>query len=338
MRVSLGIFFIIVTVNRINMKLGFYTNYDEKTVEFAYKVGFHSMELSAWPNSSLNADKITDSRIKEVKKNLQTHNIEISVLGYYPNHLNPNKTNTKEMNRYFIKVLELAERMEVNVVCTHAGRDPEKSIKENIPFFEKVFTTYCDEAERRGVRIAVENCPMMDRFYLRGENIAISPEVWDEMYKVVPSKVLGIELDPAHMVWQGIDYVQAVYDYGDRIFHVHAKDMEINRKVLGRVGIIGQAFGETSGLGHGWWRARVPGWGEVDWPRFVSALIEINYRGNIDIEHEDDVFAAAHARQTIDTATGRAYASSDVVDAYGRDEAGLILGYNMLSRLIPPGD
>jgi sugar phosphate isomerase/epimerase len=67
------------------------------------------------------------------------------------------------------------------------------------------------------------------------------------------------------MVWQGIDYIQAIYDYGDRIFHIHAKDMEINRKVLTRVGIIGQAFGETVGLGHGWWRARLPGWGEIDW-------------------------------------------------------------------------
>ena len=172
---------------------------------------------------------------------------------------------------------------------------------------------------------------MMDRFHLRGENIAISPEVWDEMYKVVPSKALGIELDPSHMVWQGIDYIQAIYDYGDRIFHIHAKDMEINRRVLNRVGILGQAFGETIGLGHGWWRARLPGWGEIDWPKFITALIEVNYRGNIDIEHEDDVFAAAHAKEKIDTESG-------IVDAYGREEKGLILGYNTLSKLIPPGE
>ena len=179
---------------------------------------------------------------------------------------------------------------------------------------------------------------MMDRFNLRGENIAISPEVWDEMYKVVPSKALGIELDPSHMVWQGIDYIQSIYDYGDRIFHVHAKDMEIINRVLQRVGIIGQAFGETvrqghgaRALGHGWWRARLPGWGQIDWPKFISALIETNYKGNIDIEHEDDVFAAAHANQTLETSSG-------IVDIYGREEKGLILGYNTLSKLIPPSD
>ena len=313
------------------MKLGFYTNYDEKTVEFAHKVGFRSMELSAWPDSSLNADKVTDRRIKEVKKDLKDHDIEISALGYYPNYLDPNKVNAKEATRYFYKVMELASRMDVDVVCTFAGREGLKSIKENIPLFAEAFKPFCAEAEKKGIKIAIENCPMMDRFYLRGENIAISPEVWDEMYKVVKSKSLGIELDPSHMIWQGIDYVQAVYDYGDRIFHIHAKDMEINQKVLKRVGIIGQAFGETIGLGHGWWRARLPGWGLMDWPKFLTALIEVGYKNNIDIEHEDDVFAAAYAKEHIDTEQG-------IVEMYGREEKGLILGYNYLSKLMPVED
>ena len=69
--------------------------------------------------------------------------------------------------------------------------------------------------------------------------------------------------------------------------------MEIVRPVLGRVGIYGQAFGKPNGFGHGWWRARTPGWGDVNWPAFITALIEVGYTGNIDIEHEDDVFAAA---------------------------------------------
>jgi len=313
------------------MKLGFYTNYDKDTVAFAHEVGFRSMELSAWPDSSLNADHVTGRRISEVKKDLEEHDIEVSALGYYPNYLDPDQEKVEEATRYFYKVMELANRMGVDVVCTFAGRDPDKSIKENIPLFEKAFTPFCDEAEKRGLRIAIENCPMMDRFHLRGENIAISPEVWDEMYRVVPSKALGIELDPSHMVWQGIDYIQAIYDYGDRIFHIHAKDMEINRRVLNRVGILGQAFGETVGLGHGWWRARLPGWGEIDWPRLITALIEVDYRNNLDIEHEDDVFAAAYAKQNIDTESG-------IVEAYGREEKGLILGYNTLSKLIPPGE
>jgi sugar phosphate isomerase/epimerase len=313
------------------MKLGFYTNYEKSTVEFAHKVGFRSMELSALPESSLNADHVTDRQIAEVKQDLTEHGIEISALGYYPNYLDPDSAKAVEASRYFFKVMELATRMGVGVVCTFAGRSPQKSVKENIPLFKEAFSPFCDEAEKRGLRIAIENCPMLDRFYLRGENIAFSPEVWDEMFKVVPSKTLGIELDPSHMVWLGIDYVQSIYDYGKRIFHIHAKDMEINHKALDRIGILGQCFGETVGLGHGWWRARTPGWGEVDWPKFLTALLEVNYSGNIDIEHEDDVFAMANA-------LGKVESESGIVESYGREEKGLILGFNTLSKLIPAED
>jgi len=311
------------------MRLGFYTNYSKETAEFAQKVGFKSMELSAWPNSSLNADTVTDKRLGEILTDLKAKDIEISALGYYPNYLDHNAEAASEAQRYFLKVLDLAVRMGVPVVCTFAGRQPNLSVRENIPLFERVFSKFCEQAEKRHIKIAIENCPMLDRFNLLSENIAFSPEIWNEMYRVVPSKALGIELDPAHMVWQGIDYIQAIYDYGERIFHIHAKDMEIDRKTLGRVGILGQCFGDVYGLGHGWWRARTPGWGEVNWPKLISALLEVNYAGNIDIEHEDDVFALANA---LKNPVGEA----GIVETYGREEKGLILGYNTLSRLVPP--
>jgi len=311
------------------MKLGFYTNYSEEVARFAQEVGFKCLELSAWPESSLNAYQITDERVEEIRRDLGQRDIEISALGFYPNFLDPNPEVRSEAQRYFLKVLDLAVRMDVSVVCTFAGRVPDKSVADNIPLFAEVFTRFCEEAGRRNLRIAIENCPMMDRIHLQGTNIAFSPEVWDAMFEAVPSKTLGLELDPSHMVWLGIDYVQAVYDYGERIFHVHAKDMEINRKVLSRVGIYGQVFGKVVEFGHGWWRARTPGWGEVDWPKFITALVEVGYNGNIDIEHEDDVFAKA-------ATLGEMEAEADIVASYGMEKKGLILGYNTLSKLIPP--
>jgi sugar phosphate isomerase/epimerase len=311
------------------MKLGCYTNYDKATVAFAQKVGFRSMELSAWPGSSLNADTLTDHQITEIQKDLQEHDIEISALGYYPNFLYPDAAEAEEACRYFYKVLELASRLEVSVVCTFAGRHPDKSVQENIPLFKDLFSRFCDEAESRNLRIAIENCAMMEHLHMRGGNIAFSPEVWDEMFKAVPSKALGIELDPSHMVWQGIDYIQAVYDYGDRIFHIHAKDMEIRRKKLARVGVLGQQFGETGGFNHGWWRPRTPGWGEIDWQAFITALLEVNYRGNIDIEHEDDTFEMSGILGKWDAGTGVAVPTDNV-------ENWFFLGFSTLSRLIPP--
>ena len=168
---------------------------------------------------------------------------------------------------------------------------------------------------------------MTDVKTMEGTNIAFSPEVWDAMFEAVPSDALGLEIDPSHMVWLGIDYVKAVQGLRQRIFHAHAKDMEIVQAPRSHaVGIYGQAFGKPEGFGHGWWRARTPGWGQVDWPAFITALIEVGYQGNIDIEHEDDVFAAAEF--------GKVESEGDIVANYSTERKGLQLGFNHLSALI----
>jgi sugar phosphate isomerase/epimerase len=309
------------------VRLGFYTTYSRDTAEFAHKVGFRSLELSAWPGTTLDADKVTDKEIGEIRKDLASKDIEISALGYYPNYFDPDEKERQHARGYFLKLLDLAVRMDQKVIATFVGRDPSKTVAENLPLFKDLFARFCDEAEKRGIRIAIENCPMQDRKTLQGTNIAYSPEIWSAMFDLVPSRALGLEIDPSHMVWLGIDYVAAVRNFGDRIYHVHAKDMEIDNDILSRTGIYGQAFGDVSGFGHGWWRARTPGWGEVDWPKFISALIEVGYQGNIDIEHEDDVFAAA-------AEIGKTVDEADIVAKYSQERNGLILGYNTLSRLI----
>ncbi len=81
-------------------------------------------------------------------------------------------------------------------------------------------------------------------------------------------------------------------------------------------------------LGHGWWRARTPGWGEVKWDKFITALLEVDYKGNLVIEHEDDVFAKAIEMKEIQE-------ESDIVNNYVQDRNGLILGYRTLKALIP---
>ena len=60
-----------------------------------------------------------------------------------------------------------------------------------------------------------------------GTNLAWSPAIWDEMFTAIPDENFGLNLDPSHLVWLMIDYERAVYDFADRIFHVHAKDLEV---------------------------------------------------------------------------------------------------------------
>ena len=311
------------------MRLGFYGNYTKQTAAFAQRTGFKSMELSAWPKSTLNADTITDKELAKIRKDLETKDIEISALGFYPNYLSPDRAEADEFRRYFIKVLDLAKRMEVPIVATFAGRNPDLSVEENLPEFREVFSRFVDEAASRNIKIAIENCPMMEHKHMKGLNLAYSPEIWERMFQIIPAENFGLEFDPAHLVWQGIDYIAAIYEFGSRIFHAHAKDTEIRRDILARSGIYGVLFEDRGEFGHGWWRGRVPGWGDVKWKSVITALLDVGYKGNLDIEHEDDVFAKA---AQLDVIIGE---ESDIVNNYGAEESGLILAYNTFRGLIP---
>lgn len=310
------------------MRLGFYTNYTPDIAEFAANTGFNSLELSAWPHSTLNPNKVSKETKSAMLRDLEKRDIEISALGYYPNPLDPDRKQADEVSEYLLRVIDLASELGVGVVATFAGRDPHLSVEANLPLYKERFSPIAEYAERKNIKIAFENCPMMNRFTMHGENIAFSPEIWRALFELVPSDNIGLELDPSHCVWQGIDYVKAVKDFGHKIFHVHAKDMEIRRDVLAESGIYGTALRKVEGLGHGWWRARAPGWGEVDWAKFITALIEVGYKGNIDIEHEDDVFAEA-------TKTASEISEEDIVASYGTERKGLILGYKTLTKYIP---
>jgi sugar phosphate isomerase/epimerase len=310
------------------MRLGFYTDYSPEIATFAQDVGFGCLQLSAWPQSSLNADTITDERIAEIRADLDQRDIEISALGYYPNPLDVDESAASEARRYLLKVIELAERIGVKTVCTFAGQTQGRTVAECLPAFAEIYKPICEHAEAHGVRIGIENCPMRDHRTGHGENIAYSPEIWDAMFEAVKSEVLGLQLDPSHLCYQQIDYIAAVQDYGERIFHVHAKDVDIDVRKRSRLGVFGQALGDLPGFGNGWWRFRAPGWGVIDWPALISALLDVEYVGNLDIEHEDEVFAAA----TLKEIGGEA----DIVEMFGREQNGLILGFRHLSQLVPP--
>jgi sugar phosphate isomerase/epimerase len=310
------------------MRLGFYTNYTPAIARFAQETGFTSMELSVWPGSSLDADRSTDEDIQQIRKDLESRDIEISALGYYPNYLAAERDEAAEAQRYFRKVLELADRMEVPAVGTHAGQTPGLSVEDCLPRFAELFTGFCADAEARAVRIGIENCPMVEhKTGVRG-NLAYSPEIWEAMFDAVPSPALGLELDPSHLPFLGIDYLAAVREFGDRIVHVHAKDIDIDERKRGRMGFYGQSFGRLDGLGNGWWRFRAPGWGVIDWKALISALMEVGYEGNLDIEHEDEVFAGSALLSQIDS-------EASIVELLGKEPNALVLGYRHLAPLMP---
>ena len=182
------------------------------------------------------------------------------------------------------RVIAAAEMLNVPIVGTFVGRDQHKTIEENFGDFEKVWPPLVKFANDHGVKIAIENCPMIfsNDEWPGGLNLATTPAIWRRMWEIIPDASFGLNLDPSHLVWQMIDYVRMVYDFGPRILHVHAKDMRIDREQLYQRGVLS--------LGMGWQIPRLPGLGEVKWDRFISALYAVGYDYVVSIEHEDRAF------------------------------------------------
>jgi sugar phosphate isomerase/epimerase len=168
--------------------------------------------------------------------------------------------------------------------------------------------------------IAMENCPHSSLYPRKIGNIGFSPEMWDALFAAVPSGAIGLELDPSHLFWLGIDIPKAIRSYRDRIFAFHAKDCEIDAEGLSKYGIFGKQIGAASAWDTGWWRYRLPGLGQIDWKNVFGALYDIDYRGPMIIEHEDPVFGGDRSEAGLKLGP--------------KTEAGLKLGLKYLRRFI----
>ena len=256
--------------------------------------GFEMLEIACWPAATGPARRyagvchidVENLDPDGVRQTMATHGLEISSLAYYPNNLAGDDAAREEANAHLKKVIDAAAALEVGIVGTFAGADQTLPLPENLQRFRTVWPPIVEYAEERGVKIAIENCPMIFSWdeWPSGQNIAYSPAVWDEMFDAIPSESFGLNLDPSHLVWLQIDYERVVYDYASRIIHVHAKDLEIRREGLYRHG--------TASLGMGWQVPRLPGLGEVRWDRFIAALYAVGYDFVVSIEHEDRGFEA----------------------------------------------
>ena len=277
------------------MKIGFITaclpelSFKE-LVCWASENEFDVLEVACWPLgppdrsyagvTHINVSELSDKKVKEIRKLLEDCGLNLSSLGYYPNYLTSEKKRRDFFFDHLKKVIDAASRLEVEVVGTFIGRDMHKNIEDNLKIFEKVWPPIIDYAEKQNVKIAIENCPMQypeHSVWPGGTNVAFSPPLWRKIFEIIPSKNIGLNYDPSHLIWQGIDYVMPVREFKNKIFHTHAKDTLIEKDVLKDVGI----------YGHYWHVDRLPGLGDIDWRRYIAALHEINYTGTISIEHED---------------------------------------------------
>jgi sugar phosphate isomerase/epimerase len=266
----------------------------EDVVSFAAQEGFACVEIMCWPRGKaerryagvthIDVGALGAGEVRSIKALLAAKKVEISGLGYYPNALDPDETAAGFYRDHLKKVIAAASTLGVGVVNTFIGRDPATSLEANFRKFAAVWPDLVSFAESKQVRIAIENCPM---FFTKdewpgGKNMAYSPSIWRRMFSEIPSKSFGLNLDPSHLLWQQIDYVKPVYEFRDRIFHVHIKDAKVGQDRLDEVGILAAPLEYHA--------PKLPGLGDVNWGRYISALTDIGYSGAACIEVEDRSF------------------------------------------------
>jgi len=281
------------------MKLGFVSaildgwEFNE-VIDVAADMDFTCVEVACWPQgkaerryagvSHINVEDMSNENISRIQKICREKKVEISSLAFYPNTMDADLTKREFNINHLKKVITASNKLGVNMVTTFVGRDQTKSVEENLGLFKSIWPEIIHFAEEKKVRIAIENCPMLfdHNQWPGGQNLATTPKIWRELFKIIPSDYFGINYDPSHFVWQMMDYIKPLYEFKDKIFHVHFKDIKLDLDKLNQVGTMAYPLEYMA--------PKIPGLGDVNWGKYVSALTDIGYNGPACIEVEDRAF------------------------------------------------
>lgn len=287
------------------MKLGFLTACLpklslEEIADWAKNKGYESLEVAAWPDlgdrpfvaTHLNVETFGSQDVQRVRNIFDSRGLELSSIAFYDNNLHPDTDQRNAINQHVVRCIDAAALLGVKSVGTFIGRDWNKSVAENLKMAEKVFAPLVAHATRQNVKIVIENC-VMEGWHPDGYpgNLAYSPELWEWMFGLG----LYLNYDPSHLVWMGIDPIEAVKPYLDRIVHAQAKDIEIFPERRNRYGYPGKSVNREDPWDVGWWRYRVPGLGEVNWRKLIDVMYEGGFNGTLSVEHEDPIWGGNEA-------------------------------------------
>ncbi len=289
------------------MQLGFVTailpdQSFEEVLKFAAQTGYDCVEVMCWPKgraerryagvTHIDATDFDERQAAEIKALVKASGVGISGLGYYPNPLTADKEEGEVYIEHIKKVIRASALLGINRMNTFIGRDWTKSVDDNWPRFLELWPPVIRYAEEQGVKVGIENCPMFftNDEWPGGKNLASTPAIWRRMFEAIPSDHFGLNYDPSHLVWQMMDYLKPMRDFQHKLFHVHAKDVRLDRHRLDEVGIMANPLEYHS--------PKLPGLGEVDWGKFVSVLGDTGYDGPVCVEVEDRAYEGSlEARQ-----------------------------------------
>lgn len=256
----------------------------------AKQTGYDCVELMCWPPGKaqrryagvthIDVTRFNANDAQQVLALSKKHEINISGLGYYPNPLDPDPEVRETVTHHLKQVIAAAMLLELEVVNTFIGRDWTKLVEDQWDDMKAVWRPIVDHAENHAIKIAIEHCPMIfsRNEWPGGKNLASNPGVWRKLFAEFPS--LGLNFDPSHLVWQMIDIPRAIHEFGNYIYHVHAKDARIDVDALYEQGVMGLM----------WHTPKLPGMGDVNWGQFFSALTDTGFNGSVCVEVEDRAY------------------------------------------------
>ncbi len=281
------------------MKLGFVSailpdQTFEQVLAFAAAEGYDCVEPMCWPLGKaerryagvthVDVASLDAASLARIKTKLEDSGVWLSGLGYYPNLLSPDAAEAEHCLAHLQLVIQAAPQLGVGVVNTFIGRDWTRSVDDNWPRFLEVWRPLVKLAEDCGVKLAIENCPMLfsGDEWPGGKNLAVSPTIWRRIFHDLDSNAIGLNYDPSHLVWQQMDYLAPLWEFCSRIFHIHLKDARVDRHRLDEVGILAHPLAYHS--------PKLPGLGDIDWGRFFSVLGDTGYAGAVCVEVEDRAY------------------------------------------------
>jgi len=266
----------------------------EQVIDKAAETGYRAVELACWPSGKaerryagvthIDAAAVDTEKARHINEYCSKKNIQIAALGYYPNPLDPNIQNRSAYIEHIRNLIIAAKTLGVNKISTFVGKDKNKTLEENLKFFAEIWAPIIRFAEDQQVWVGIENCPMyftMDE-WPGGLNLASSPHIWRQMFNIIDSDYFGLSYDPSHLYFQRMDYIKPIYQFKNKIKHVHIKDIKIYPDKIDEYGIFTYPLNYMS--------PKIPGHGGIDWGIFASALQDIGYSEAACIEIEDRSF------------------------------------------------
>ena len=270
-------------------------NWDyREMIDTVSEIGYKCVEVACWPKgeggrryagtSHIDTENLDKAKAEEILSYAKSHGVELSSLAYYPNTLDADIEKRNEYIRHIHSLIDASSLLGINMVTTFIGRDQKKTVEENLILVKEVWPEILQHAKEKNVRIAIENCPMLfgpDQ-WPGGQNLFYSPDIWRKIFDILPYDNLGINFDPSHFVWQQLDYIKALYEFKEKMFHIHFKDIKLRKDKLSEAGVLAYPLDYMI--------PKLPGLGDVDWGAFVSALTDIGYNGYAVAEIEDKAY------------------------------------------------